>query len=402
MKIATMITKNSVTVNYNGETHTVLATDAAYPKVIAAIKQGRTKDIPALMNKPQFVEKESKGEFQVRDGRIYAGGKEIPGQLGRQIMGFLNEGLPFQPLMRFWENLKNNPSYRAVNDLFTFLEKNDHPITEDGKFIAYKRVNRGDDGVLRDAHTGTFVNDPGSVCEMSRNEVDENPEHECSAGLHVANWYYAQNIYGGQFHKGNEMIEVEVDPSDVVAIPTDYNSSKMRVCKYRVRSVVANPNESKHLVRNPEPEVASGDEAPEPGECWEDCEDCGGAGVVNCPSCEGCCVGEGDDDECVDCDGEGVQTCDTCDGEGGWDESPEEDEDSGEKEDPEDEDSDEEMPNIIYHTRDSMRKMSTDRLERYADRVEDYLSWCDAHRTKDDKAEECERIADEILRDRGR
>jgi hypothetical protein len=75
--------------------------------------------------------------------------------------------------------------------------------------------------------------------------VDEDPNNTCSYGLHVANWDYAYNNYGG---KSDIMLEVEVDPADVVAIPVDYNQSKMRVCKYKVINVVS--QESSFPLRN--------------------------------------------------------------------------------------------------------------------------------------------------------
>jgi hypothetical protein len=111
--------------------------------------------------------------------------------------------------------------------LFKFLEHNGHPITTEGNFIAYRAV-RSD---FKDKHTGTIDNSIGSVVFIPRSQVDDNPNNTCSHGLHVATLSYAQ----GQFATaGDVVLDVEVDPSDVVAVPTDYNGTKMRVCRFKV------------------------------------------------------------------------------------------------------------------------------------------------------------------------
>jgi hypothetical protein len=73
-----------------------------------------------------------------------------------------------------------NPSYRAVNELYGFLEKNRLPITPDGHFLAYKKVR--DD--YKDIHSGTMDNSVGKIVEMERNQVNDDKNQTCSSGLH--------------------------------------------------------------------------------------------------------------------------------------------------------------------------------------------------------------------------
>lgn len=229
--VSWLITDHNITVNYQGQTHIVSRNDALANKLISAIKEGRNDEIPMLMDAAIRIETFSNGKFQVVNNEILIDGNPAPRALGNKIVAFANQGLPYEPLLRFAKNLKGNPSFRAVNELFQFLEKNDHPITDDGCFIAYKRV--GSD--FKDLYSGTFDNSVGSTVEMPRNEVNEDPTQTCSAGLHVANWDYAHN----QYRSGvGVILEVKVNPADVVAVPTDYNQAKMRVCKYVVLSVV--------------------------------------------------------------------------------------------------------------------------------------------------------------------
>jgi hypothetical protein len=231
-KVNYIITDHNITVNYQGQTHIVPRTDKLADQLIQAIRDKRTDLIPNFVSNAKRVENFGKGNFTVKDDKIFIKGQQAPEVLSRKIIDFTNQGLPHEPLLKFAENLLKNPSFRAVNELFQFLEKNNHPITDNGCFIAYKKV-RSD---FKDGWTGTIDNSPGLTVEVPRNAVDEDATRTCSNGLHVANWDYANNKYSAG--AGALMLEVEVNPADVVAVPVDYDSAKMRVCRYVVLGVV--------------------------------------------------------------------------------------------------------------------------------------------------------------------
>jgi len=87
------------------------------------------------------------------------------------------------------------------------------------------------------------------------------------------------------------MLEVKIDPADVVAIPTDYNNAKMRICKYEVLGVVTTPFDPSECLRITNTNSSNQDNLEQEGERFISCceeELCG------CPlgcSCidEGCC-----------------------------------------------------------------------------------------------------------------
>lgn len=244
-KVNYMITDQNITVNYDGQTHIVSRMDALADRLIKAVKEQNLDEIPNLVSAAKRIETFSHGNFVVKDGRILVNGVEAPMVLGNKIVKFSSEGLPYQPLVKFAERLQLNPSFRAVQELFTFLEKNDHPITENGCFIAYKRVR----DTFKDIHSNTMDNSPGTLVEMPRNQVNEDSSQTCSYGLHVANWEYAHTQFASSNPETDVMLEVEVDPADVVAIPTDYNNAKMRVCKYKVLGVVDKEHSSELQLR---------------------------------------------------------------------------------------------------------------------------------------------------------
>lgn len=229
-----MITNDALNLSFDGKYHTIKREDKRYGKVVQAIREGRLADVPSLVDISQGLEL---GGLILKDGMVMTKeGEALPVALNERILAFKEEQLPFEHLLKFWENLKQNPSFRAREQLFKFLEHNGHPLTEDGCFVAYRGVTED----FKDKHSRTFDNSPGSVCEMPREQVDDDPTRTCSAGLHVAAWEYASGF-------GPRKVEVKVNPKDVVAVPVDYNGQKMRVCKFEVLKACEAPIENQTL-----------------------------------------------------------------------------------------------------------------------------------------------------------
>jgi hypothetical protein len=159
-------------------------------------------------------------------GEVTFDGRPIHNTLTQRIFEFMSQGLPWKPLARFLENLMANPSRRAVQELYGFLENRGIAITPDGQFLAYKGVRHD----FKDVWSGKFDNSVGQIHEVPRNEVDDNPNNTCSYGFHVGSHEYATGWAGGE---GNVML-VKVNPADAVSVPNERTAEKLRVCKYEV------------------------------------------------------------------------------------------------------------------------------------------------------------------------
>jgi hypothetical protein len=220
---------NSIVVNTGGKTTVLAKGDVRYQDVVKCIRENRLSDIPEILNTEAAFAKRG---MTLKDGLLYMDGEALPQSLSDRVLRLVEENLPIDIMVNFWQNLKKNPSYNARKMLYKFLEHNGHPLTQDGCFIAYRGVR--DD--FKDCHTGTFDNRVGQICEMPREGVDDNPNNTCSTGLHVACFDYAKGF-------GPQLVEVKVNPADVVAVPTDYNGTKMRVCKFEVVAVGSKPRE---------------------------------------------------------------------------------------------------------------------------------------------------------------
>lgn len=169
------------------------------------------------------------GRVKVLDGVVFYDGEPIHNAVTSRILWGLKEGFDMTAYLNFLDNLMQNPSNRAVEEVYGFIESNNMGIMEDGRILAYKRVR--DD--FKDIYTGKFDNAPGQIVQMRRNRVDDNKEVTCSHGLHVCAQTYLPHYGAGP---GNTIVVVAVWPKDFVSIPVDYANAKARVCEYEVLS----------------------------------------------------------------------------------------------------------------------------------------------------------------------
>lgn len=223
----------------NGRQHTLnRETHPNYDRILEAIRNSDWDSIPDLVDVTRAVQAYANGLITVVDGDVYYDGRPFHNALADRLLEMLKQGFPVEPLCNFLGNLKDNPSKRAVDELYGFLEKNMLPITPDGHFLAYKRV-RAD---FKDIHSGTMDNSVGQVVTMPRNEVDENAQNTCSSGLHFCSLDYLPHF--GRSH-GNNVVIVKINPRDVVSIPVDYNNAKGRACRYEVVGIHGAENADK-------------------------------------------------------------------------------------------------------------------------------------------------------------
>lgn len=223
---ASIIGATFVTVMMNGETHTINGDHANYSAIREALKAKDHVLVEQLINVKKTLINFVQGTVRIVGDQVFYGDMEVKGSVVNRILQMVREGFDAQPMLKFLGNLMQNPSKRAVDELYGFLEATSLPITEDGHFLAYKKVR--DD--YRDFYTGTMDNSIGKVLEMPRNQVDDNKDQTCSYGLHFCSLSYLPHYHGGS----GRVVIVKINPADVVSIPSDYNNAKGRAARYEI------------------------------------------------------------------------------------------------------------------------------------------------------------------------
>lgn len=218
-----------ITVYVKGKSYSVDTDHVNYDGILQALRDQDSETLLELVDIPQTIQNYTGDVVEVKNGNVYYKGEALHNTLTERILACARLDLPFGGMIKFLENLMLNPSRRAVEELYSFLEHRGLAITEDGCFLAYKSVK---DNYL-DKYSGKYDNTPGAVIECDRNKVDDNPNNTCSYGFHVGAHEYAGP--GGFYNSvGDKIIIVKVNPRDAVAVPTDHSAQKLRVCRYEV------------------------------------------------------------------------------------------------------------------------------------------------------------------------
>lgn len=219
------ITNDSVIVVIDGKTMTVSRGAPNFFKLRAACASDDDEQIMQNVTVLSGVRAWARGHFTVaEDGKTFAyRGEKLPADISARVTAMIAGGESPEPLMKFYELLRQNTSWRSTQQLYSFMKNCGIPIDESGHLLAYKGVTRA----YKDCHTQSIDNRPGCSNEMPRCEISDDPDLACHVGFHVGSESYARGF-------GQRVVICRVSPADVVCVPRDHSYQKMRVCKYSV------------------------------------------------------------------------------------------------------------------------------------------------------------------------
>jgi len=223
-----ILTEQSLTVVIEGKAHTMNNNHPAWEQAKQALSDEDWGRLESQFDVESAVQDylDEDAEIEVKDGAVFYKNEAVHNQVVDRILDFMRQNLPYQPLVKFLGKLMDNPSRRAVEELYTFLEHKSMPLTPEGNFLAYKGVNHD----FTDNYSRSFDNSVGQTLEMRRNGVCDNADVGCSSGFHAGSYDYAKSYASG----GGNLMVVEIDPSDVVSVPRDCDCQKLRTSKYKV------------------------------------------------------------------------------------------------------------------------------------------------------------------------
>lgn len=232
----------------SGDVEASITSDAAsYADAVAYLSSARPEDLDAdtvraLVDPRTSVESyitRVSDRVSFRGSELLFDGDPVNTSLASTIIRLSTEDESGDPtkLIKFLENLMNNPSEHSREQLYDWIAPRDITITQDGHFLAYKglredftSINSGPGIVNNVEYTGSthLDNTPGNVVEFSRSKVVANSSIGCAVGLHAGTHEYASGFAQGK------LVLVKINPRDVVSVPTDCAAQKLRVCRYEV------------------------------------------------------------------------------------------------------------------------------------------------------------------------
>jgi len=228
-----MISKDSLTVVLQGKPLSIASSHLNYERIVEHLKNdtGTEDALAPLTNVAASIRSLlTVGDVDVTQDAILYRGEEIHSFLTQRMLEMLRLDLNIEPWAKFMGKLYEHPSAAAREELFLWLTQAQMPITQDGNFLAYKKVKLDYSSFHRGPDGDTVYNRVGETVEMDRESVNPDRYQTCSHGLHFCSWSYLPHYYGSQ----GRVVILEIDPRDVVAIPADYENAKGRAWKYKV------------------------------------------------------------------------------------------------------------------------------------------------------------------------
>jgi hypothetical protein len=241
-----------ITVFANGNMYSALDTHPNWTAIKAGVEADdvRVIDLFDIGVTAQARFEKLSDRVSVKSGKVYFDNQPTHNALTEQVVRFIEDGQEdFGPLVEFFEKVQSNPNEHSREQLYSWLDVHDFTILPNGNFVGYKGVRSvaTTDGVKYESishgtaisdgveYTGAIPNPIGAVVEMPRDAVQHDPSVGCHTGLHVGTWDYASSFAQGA------VLKVEVNPRDVVSVPTDCNHQKLRTCRYTVLEVISAP-----------------------------------------------------------------------------------------------------------------------------------------------------------------
>ena len=234
---------SGITFFHNNSPFRVYQSDVKYPEALAIFDlpvEEQDSALDTFIRGPVLPTSEKAAEnagFIISGDNVSYKGENLPQVLAKKVIAFVEQNLPIDLFLKFWENLRLNPSYSSIRELYDFLAYKDLPLTEDGCFLAYKGVQSGFFSVTGNIETrvvkgavndlGQIYNGIGEKIEVERQDVCDDRSVHCASGIHVGSLAYAQGW-------SSNVVVVKVNPKDVVSVPSDCSCQKCRCSAYEV------------------------------------------------------------------------------------------------------------------------------------------------------------------------
>lgn len=192
--------------------------------------------IRSYVSLKRMIEKLMYGRVGIDDLEVTFNGSRIANYMAERMLEMVREGGDVSSYGLFMNNVMDNPAAYTHDELYEWMEKAKMPITPDGCFLAFKKI-RAD---YTDCHTGKFDHSLGTIVEMDRKRCDPNRNNHCSTGFHFCSVGYLSS-FGGQ-----RVVVVKINPKDVTSIPSDYQFTKGRTCRYEVIAELSAESAARH------------------------------------------------------------------------------------------------------------------------------------------------------------
>lgn len=278
-KIVTGTNGSAILTAYiKGRVFTLTSRNPHFDQVADALRADDQDRALALSESGKAILKELRKvtkRFKVdRSGNVSYKGTALPAVLTDHLADMIRHGdTNYLAFARALDRIAANPSANARESLHRWMQNGNLSFDARGYLVAYKglttsglSIHSGTAYVNGEKVDGQIPNKVGSVITMPREEVDPDTNVACSYGLHIGTYDYAHSF-------GYMLALVAVDPADIVSVPLDCESSKIRACRYEVVAHLDKPEPiGSTFYGDPDPYALDDEDDwdDEGGEDWDD------------------------------------------------------------------------------------------------------------------------------------
>lgn len=224
-----IFTLDGLSIVANGKHYVVTKTHRNYDAIKNAMRAKDFDSVEGLINVAAALVDYAQGtkiEVDAEAGVVLYNGTEVDDVIADHILEMLADDFDIMPMVKLLGRIMSNPSERARKETYGWIRHNGMTITEEGFIVAWKRVK--DD--FTSFYDNKTMHTVGERTVLDRSQCDQDSTNTCSRGLHFCSHAYLPQYMSGR----GQVLMLELDPADIVAIPTDYQFSKGRACGYKV------------------------------------------------------------------------------------------------------------------------------------------------------------------------
>ena len=108
MSVPFMWVDGNLTVILKNKAHQVIPDHTNYKVILEALPTATEDELLELVDIEKAVATFSQGQVSIQNGKVMFEGEEVHGSISKRILEFMSKGLPFEPLVKFLENLMEN------------------------------------------------------------------------------------------------------------------------------------------------------------------------------------------------------------------------------------------------------------------------------------------------------
>lgn len=130
-----------ITIYSNGQTQLISNLSNSYFDLVKSKLLNNQEFSHLWVSTDGYLQETTNGAFSYQGGEYLYNNEVIPRSIGKRVKQLQDEGIPYQPLVNFWNKLKSHPDEAVRIGLADRAGSQTIPLTWDGDLVLYTRAS---------------------------------------------------------------------------------------------------------------------------------------------------------------------------------------------------------------------------------------------------------------------